>query len=267
MKDNITQHSYWDELWANKGKNKLYDVSDKSIKNYVFQRQHEFLSQYLKNAKGKKILEVGCGDSMWLPYFQLEHGMEVSGLDYSQQGCDRARDILITNNIEGNIVCADLFNPPADLLGQFDFVFSYGVIEHFTNTSNIMKILHKFLKNDGCVITIIPNMVGSIGLTSKITNYNVYKIHNPVLSKDVLVTECLSAGLEIEYCDYFLSTNYGVLNANGLFGIKRLLVKILNGFLVRVSLCCFLFEKYFVRLPVSKFFSPYIHCVTKRSIK
>ena len=100
MKDNIVQQSYWNELWESNGKTKLYNTSDDSIKNYVFQRQHEFFYNYLDKYRGKKILEVGCGDSVWLPYFKSEYGFDIYGLDYSPQGCDRANHILQENDIE-----------------------------------------------------------------------------------------------------------------------------------------------------------------------
>src|SRR6266487_4707925 len=39
---------------------------------------------------GKSVLEIGAGDSQWLPYFAKKYpGSRFAGLDYSKAGCER----------------------------------------------------------------------------------------------------------------------------------------------------------------------------------
>jgi len=264
MKNEITEQSYWDNLWKKSKKKNLLDINNSSVYNYVFLEQHKYFKTIFKDidTKGKKLLEIGCGDSVWLGYFKKQYDFDIVGLDYSEAGCNNVKELLKKNNIESKIVCADLFNPPNDLLGQFDYVVSFGVMEHFKDTPEVIKAFHKFLKYDGMVITNIPNMSGLIGIITKITNKEIYNIHNP-LSKNDFEMACHKANVEIIDTKYFLSNNFGVLNSETLSGYKYIVVKIINAILSRISLGIFLFEKYLFKLPTSKIFSPYIHIITK----
>src|SRR5687768_8887760 len=73
------------------------DVRDRSLKNYFRRYQHREIVKRLRQfglGPGSRLLEVGCGGSIWLPYFAREHGFEVTGLDYSEQGCAAAEHVL-----------------------------------------------------------------------------------------------------------------------------------------------------------------------------
>ena len=88
----------------------------------------------------------------------------VTGLDYSEIGCEEARLILENNNVEGEIVCCDFFSPPESMLNRYDVVISFGVLEHFENTSDCTKAFSRFLRPGGLLLTVIPNMNGIPGL-------------------------------------------------------------------------------------------------------
>ena len=79
---------------------------------------------------GSRLLEIGAARSRWLPYFAQHFGLQVTGLDYSQDGCEQARAILARSNRSGDIVCADLFAPPPRLLRRFDVVWAAGGTPH-----------------------------------------------------------------------------------------------------------------------------------------
>ena len=114
----------------------------------------------------RTVLEVGCGDSPWLPYLAKWRQVSVAGLDYSEQGCELARNRLQIENIRGSVYCADLFSADPGEIGQYDLVYSLGVVEHFTDLGNVIGHLLKFVNPGGVLLTEIPNLVSIHGFLS-----------------------------------------------------------------------------------------------------
>lgn len=261
--------SYWDAVWENKVKiPEPINTSDKSLSNYVNCLIHDNFKKIFSTIKtnGLKLLEVGSANSQWLPYFAREYDFKVTGLDYSTTGCKRAEIILKNAGVQGVIINIDFFNPSPALLDEFDVVFSFGVVEHFSNTTECIKALKSFLKKDGILITIIPNMVGLIGFIQKMINRPVYNIHVPIRPVDLLEAH-EKTGMKVIECKYFLSTNFGI---NNLIGIDKRSVsykikKILLGVLSSISRIVWFWEMRFGELRTSSTFSPYINCIAKRS--
>jgi len=150
-----------------------------------------------------RLLEIGCAKSAWLPYFAKEFGFSVSGLDYSPIGCEMARKVLQANEIVAEVVCADLFSPPDNMLGVFDVVVSLGVVEHFEDTASCLKAVSSFLKPGGMLITSIPNMVGWIGSIQKAVNRPIYDIHQ-LIDPAMLKEAHELAGFDVLECKYFV---------------------------------------------------------------
>ncbi|HWN10330.1 MAG TPA: class I SAM-dependent methyltransferase [Pyrinomonadaceae bacterium] len=125
--------------------------------------EHALLSE-IKRLKPQNLLEVGCGDSTWLPHLARKTGLKVTGVDYSQEGCDLARQRLRANNIEGTILCADILRVEPEAVGQFDFVFSLGLVEHFSDLEGILQALLKFVRPGGVLFTEVPNLRSIHGL-------------------------------------------------------------------------------------------------------
>ncbi len=213
-----------------------------------------------------KLLEIGCARSAWLPYFAKQFGFKVYGLDYSRTGCEQARQVLSGAGVQGEIICADFFSPPESLLEEFDVVVSYGVVEHFEDTAACVEALSKFLKPGGMMITVIPNMVGLIGLLQKTLNRPVFNIHVP-LDSDALAKAHYVTGLKVMSCDYFISTNFGVCNLNGIkhgsmeWRVKRVVL----ASLARLSMIMLFTEGKVSALKANYLTSPYINCVARKS--
>ena len=111
---------YWSELWTAGSLPAAIDPKDTSRWNYVNRRLDGYFRVLFgaMRAGGVRLLEIGCGNSVWLPYFRKEHGFTIDGLDYSPVGCEGERRILEREKLEGTIHCADLFDPPAALAEQ-----------------------------------------------------------------------------------------------------------------------------------------------------
>ena len=114
--------------------------------------------------------------------------------------------------VEGRIVEGDLFSPPKEMLEAFDVVVSFGVVEHFDDTTAATEALGRFLVPGGTLVTVIPNLGGSlIALIQRFVNRPVFDVHVP-LDHRQLADAHRAAGLELRTCGYFLGVNWNVVN-------------------------------------------------------
>ncbi len=70
-------------------------------------------------------LELGCGtgaSAVWL----AQQGFDVTACDLSTLAINRARQKAKEARVSVNFIVADVLNPPADLVGPFDFFFDRG---------------------------------------------------------------------------------------------------------------------------------------------
>ncbi|SRR5579884_323557 len=258
---------YWDELWANTPPPKAVHLRLHGWRNHVYRRFHALFRAAFAdlNPHGRKLLEVGCARSAWLPYFAVEFGFDVYGLDYSEIGCRQAMWVLAKHGVRGRVVCADLFHPPAAMFGVFDVVFSMGVVEHFVHTSTCLAALARFLKTDGLMITIIPNMTGLTGLLLRCLNRPLFEKHT-VLDAAALRQAHEQAGLDVLSCDYFMFTNFGVVRnlsgiapGSGEYVVKNAAMILLHA----LSAAVWLIEESIGPLPAHSFTSPFIYCLAR----
>jgi 2-polyprenyl-3-methyl-5-hydroxy-6-metoxy-1,4-benzoquinol methylase len=257
---------YWNDLWAGSEMPAAVDPADRALHNWINRRYHRLFQRLFAGADTSRmrLLEIGCGKSAWLPYFAREFGFSVGGLDYSPVGCHMARDILEANGVRADVVCADLFAPPSGMVGQFDVVVSFGVVEHFEDTAGCLAALARLLKPGGMLITTIPNLVGWIGSVQKRINRPVYDIHQ-LIDPARLRGAHEQAGLVVMECDYFVFTNFGVCN---LAGVPRspltVLKKIVLAALARLSMLLWRLEDRIGDLPPRRSVSPYIRCIARK---
>ena len=133
-----------------------------------------------------KILEVGCGNSIWLPYVARETGATVAGLDYSEAGCELSRRQLAAEGIKGEIFCADLFQANAADIGRYDFVYSLGMVEHFTDTVEVLARLLEFVRPGGMLFSEVPNLKSIHGILSWIWQPELLAKHYPLSKRDLM---------------------------------------------------------------------------------
>lgn len=213
---------------------------------------------------GLSVLEVGAGDSQWLPYLAARHpeGRYV-GLDYSAAGCERlARRAQSAGLSNIDIVHADLFDPPESLVAQFDLVYSLGVVEHFSDLPRVLAAKARFAKPGGRLLTSIPNMAGTLGRLTRILNREVYDMHMP---HDLASFQSghRAAGLELQRAIHLATMDYGALSSciTSPRGWRHQTYLWLS----RASKLVALFEDRIARLPSSGLFSPHLVVVSRRA--
>jgi 2-polyprenyl-3-methyl-5-hydroxy-6-metoxy-1,4-benzoquinol methylase len=254
---------FWEEWWKRSRLPAPIDPYRPGLKNYVVRKFHHNFERLFEgyDTSSMELIEVGCAQSVYLPYFAKHFGFKVSGIDRSAMGCDRARTVLEREGVKGEVYCADFFSVPAQLIGRFDVLISFGVVEHFEQTAEAVRAMPRLLKPEGRMITVIPNFTGVLGEYQKLLDRDVYNAHVP-LSRESLASAHREAGLEIESCDYFLPICLEVYN------LERWPKHLLHWFTIRshaaISRAVWFVDDHIVRIRQNRWTSPYINCVGRK---
>jgi 2-polyprenyl-3-methyl-5-hydroxy-6-metoxy-1,4-benzoquinol methylase len=201
----LSQKRHWDQ-----GYRDVVLPRTLSMSQYNYFRFDQFFKASLPKGP-RRLLEVGCGASAWLVYFAKEFGYRVEGIDYSELGCELARENLRLNQVPANVECRDLFSIKPDEMGNFDLIFTYGVVEHCERPCEVLRTLSSLLAPCGWMVIIVPNMGGIYGPLQRWWNEPVYRIHK-VLSPAQLSEDMLGCGLSIVASEYFGTFFLSVVN-------------------------------------------------------
>jgi len=202
----LSDAAYWDDVYRNGRRPYSYpDIAGN--------RFHLTLAGILKRhvRPGSAVLELGCGGSLWLPYLAQAHGCRVSGIDFSTQGIRKAQEHLGRNGVTGGLYQADFLNPPADLLGRFDFVYSLGVVEHFEDPEALLRAFAEFLKPDGKLLTWIPHTAGFIMCLQRWADREIYDRHRSLWLHD-LIHAHVGSGLTVVEAEYARCLDLSMVN-------------------------------------------------------
>lgn len=252
--------SHWDDTWRSASVPAPVRAQGSNRRDHVNREFAKLLTRWLAHERTKpELIEFGCARSVWLPFLANTLQYAVTGIDYTQRGCELSRATLATANAPGEIVLGDFFAPPAQLLGRFDAAVSFGVAEHFDDTAACITAFSRFLRPGGRLVTMVPNMTGLTGFFQKHLNPAVYDKHVP-LDSERLRHAHSAAGLAVLDHGYLLSTNFGILNLEGLptSGPSYLCKRVVVAALGRLSMVGWALEPHLPALQVS---AGYVYCV------
>jgi 2-polyprenyl-6-hydroxyphenyl methylase/3-demethylubiquinone-9 3-methyltransferase len=145
----LVEKSFWDAGWAIEKSRRI------NLHDYQSYRIARLFDQVLPRGPVRTI-EIGAGNSAWLPYMTQKFNHRVIGVDYSKIGCDLLKLNLGGDLSRASVIQGDMFQncfAPA----VFDVVFSNGLIEHFPNYIDILSAFKQMLKPNGLLITFVPN--------------------------------------------------------------------------------------------------------------
>jgi SAM-dependent methyltransferase len=101
-----------------------------------------------------RVLEVGCGMGRYtLPL--VARGYQVSGMDLTQALLDRLREY--GGGLDVPLYCADVLNPPGELLGRFDVVCGLFTLHHLHDVPSCMGAMRRLLRPGGRIAFLEPN--------------------------------------------------------------------------------------------------------------
>lgn len=135
---NYLNQKYYDKKY------KFYTISDKRSSRII---------ELTGLIKGKEILDVGCGVGKLGKKFK-DFGNEVFGVDISANAIRKSRKLL-----DGAFV-VDLLSDKLPFSNhKFDLVICSEVIEHLTDSINLLKEVRRVMKRNGVLILTTPNIV------------------------------------------------------------------------------------------------------------
>lgn len=131
---------------------KKYDFQELMYYFRFFQGWIRFLDRFLpiKNGKGKKVLEIGCGIGAFARIL-FERGFDVEATDISAYILKKAKknqpniDFKVLD-IEKNTLSEN----------KFDYIFALEVMEHLKNPIKALKNSKKMLKRGGTLVFSTP---------------------------------------------------------------------------------------------------------------
>jgi len=257
---------HWETIWSGMDMPTPLETEGRSVRGHLVRCFDGFFSslftRFTKNQPiDMSVIELGCGRSVWLPWFGQRFGCKVAGLDYSETGCRQAEALLAREEITGDIRQGDIFKPPEDMLDSFDIVMSFGLVEHFTDTANCVGHCAAFAKPGGLIVSEIPNMFGLNGAILRLINRRVYDMHVP-MTAEMLAKAHVDAGLEVLDSHYLMSANLNVSFLNQ--KAPGLLQTLVNGSMYVLTRAVWALETAGIKMPVTAFASPYVVVVAKK---
>lgn len=97
--------------------------------------------------RGKRVLEIGCGSGAHARLL-AQSGCKLTCIDITPGGVEMTRERLAVYGLEAEVLQMDAerLEFPDE---SFDFVWSWGVIHHSSNTSNVIRQIARVLRPGG----------------------------------------------------------------------------------------------------------------------
>jgi 2-polyprenyl-3-methyl-5-hydroxy-6-metoxy-1,4-benzoquinol methylase len=178
--ERLTETHYWDRVWQAKT-----DVrADPTLaqRSYVTAVTTHIYRRRLPRDQRWRFLEVGCGTGRQLVNFHRNFGYAVTGCDYSETSCATARKTLEAAGVEGTVLNQDLFT----LSGEYNVVYSGGLIEHFTDPKAVLaKFASLLAPSRGILISTVPNLSGLSGFYHRALKPETFTTHRVVTERQL----------------------------------------------------------------------------------
>ena len=107
-------------------------------------------------AKSNVVVEYGCGDGIWLQYLaKLFPKKRFIGVEWNRRLVQYARQQRLKK-----LSNVTVFQKDATKFSvECNFFFAFGVIEHFENSTLVLKSWVKALSPNGFVVITVPNLL------------------------------------------------------------------------------------------------------------
>jgi 2-polyprenyl-3-methyl-5-hydroxy-6-metoxy-1,4-benzoquinol methylase len=168
--NDLTSVEQWDDVWSGEIRLRLpsrWMISTRNLQNLLRDRVRP----------GDRLLEIGCAPGKLLSWAAAELGAEVAGLDYSERGLSTARRLFAALQLTADFRCEDL-RQATFARGTFDWVVSYGVIEHFDDPRDVVRAHVDLVKPGGTALMTVPNYRGVYGVLQRYFDVESLHSHN-----------------------------------------------------------------------------------------
>lgn len=144
----------WDRFW---GRSRVVPTSNLQYRASTASRKIDFfLAQGIVFDPDCKVLECGCGDGEVALAIAQRFGVEVIGVDYSEQACEATNTNAQKLGVNVRAIRADARALPL-ASDSLDIIVSLGVIEHDREPIHQLRELARVVKPDGVLLLMTPN--------------------------------------------------------------------------------------------------------------
>lgn len=189
MEQSLTDRSFWEGYWESK-KDIIQPISAKNIFNKP-------LTRLLQKHKPRKAIELGGFPGFNAIYLKKFHGIDTDVLDFfiHRPICEKLLSINGLKEEDMGLIEGDVYNVPAN--NHYNMVCSFGLIEHFNDTKDILEQHLKFLAPGGTLFITMPNFTGTNGWVQKQFDKENYDKHNiACMNPRKLIKDCKELGME-----------------------------------------------------------------------
>jgi ubiquinone/menaquinone biosynthesis C-methylase UbiE len=174
---------WWDDFWEKQS----FPIASGEDNNetwhdLVWKVCFEYWEDIFKTlAPGKKMLECGCGSAR-VSQYMAQRGFQCTLLDYSESALSLAKKNFEALSLSGTFVAGDI-NHLSFSDGQFDVVYSGGVLEFFDDAQKPINEMVRILRPGGIfAANMVPNKF-SIQTIADIERTLAYSFKNLVRGK------------------------------------------------------------------------------------
>ncbi len=154
LDDPLTQQK-WNDHYLHRQNPEDLVKAQQQYMDFYGQDTIDQISQFWKAKKDDLYLEIGCGPC-FLGYQLAKQGVFVIGIDFSMQALYEAKALFTKGKIKNYLLIHGDINqlPIAD--NSINFIYGGGVIEHFRDTTKIVKELQRVLKPNCYAYNTVP---------------------------------------------------------------------------------------------------------------
>ena len=150
------------------------------LDEYHFEKLHHLVRLVdFDGARGRRVLEVGCGAGVDLARF-AKGGAKVTGVDLAKSAIDLARTNFEQQGLRGAFQVADGEALPFPD-GSFDLVYAHGVVQYTVDPQRLVNECHRVLAPGGEAIFQVYNRRSWLHALSKLMKVGLEHEDAPVL--------------------------------------------------------------------------------------
>jgi len=190
--ENLTDRNFWKAFWESK-KDLIFPIKP----DYYF---GNIMGKLIADKGLKTAIELGGFPGYYATYLKKYQHLDTTLFDYyiDEPIINRLLDANGLKPGDIHIIESDLFTYQPEK--QYDLVTSFGLIEHFNDTKDILSHHLPFLKPGGVLFVTLPNFKGVNGwIQRKFDRSNYDKHFIESMNLELLKRACRDLGLsEVE---------------------------------------------------------------------
>lgn len=133
------------------GYSDLHKGKPKKLKYY----HKEFFSKFYENLHGLRVLDIGCGNGLFLKEVEAK-GAEAWGIDIDSKSIEFAKKNLGLKNVYA-FSLSDFFSFAQKSSLYFNIISFFEVLEHQDHPTQFLAQIYTLLKENGYIIGTVPN--------------------------------------------------------------------------------------------------------------